>query len=512
MAITTTKKKKKLIYKQDSDGVFRLKKIDDNSDNVSTTSTELLEQKTKVDDYLNELMDCSYTIVEKDPSPPEIEKAKSGTAETISSTNISKKPNDKDQTEVKQKTKKIKPTVHNTSSKNLISSSTQSPSATTTTTTPTTTTTETKSPDKKDKEAETTPKPIKKKSKFLTFMTHLKDAGQEATRFHPSSFLVGVISTAIAITYKKQLTSLIVGLVVICLVLGVILGIIISAALHFDWMKQKDIKFVDQILTFLQTKLNIAKFESSVAGEDTEITKSYSAAGTDVSNKHAEEEEEQEEQVAKEDEKHTEVTGATKHELPQPKRRSSTIRVTPYRYERPFSAPYTTKIAHKQERFGNVPKLFTRPSTSSSSSSHSHSHSHDVRDVPALRRLNTEPTQMSQQQMRVNSKQRSPKTASSEGFPKRYKNGPVDSGGSGAESGLGLGSAPNIAAAVASLKQLPILPAQSEELPLINEVKLVDSLTHLDGYESDGATTVTRQESILGTRANYKKFVANVGR
>lgn len=58
-----TRKKTKLVYKQDSDGVFRLKKVDDNkNDNISISSDELLRRRAKVDSYLNELMDCSYTV------------------------------------------------------------------------------------------------------------------------------------------------------------------------------------------------------------------------------------------------------------------------------------------------------------------------------------------------------------------------------------------------------------------------------------------------------------------
>lgn len=49
--------KKKLVYKQDPDGVFRLKKLGD-SDKLSTKS-----DKRTVDDYLNDLITCTYQVV-----------------------------------------------------------------------------------------------------------------------------------------------------------------------------------------------------------------------------------------------------------------------------------------------------------------------------------------------------------------------------------------------------------------------------------------------------------------
>lgn len=64
MATTTKTKKKKLVYRQDPDGVFRLKKIDDNN---SIKSVDLANKKKEVDNYLNELIDCSYSIVDDIP-------------------------------------------------------------------------------------------------------------------------------------------------------------------------------------------------------------------------------------------------------------------------------------------------------------------------------------------------------------------------------------------------------------------------------------------------------------
>lgn len=66
--------KKKLVYKQDPDGVFRLKKLGDD-DKLSTKS-----DKRTVDDYLNDLISCAYQVV--DPNKKvEVESVKSGGSE-----------------------------------------------------------------------------------------------------------------------------------------------------------------------------------------------------------------------------------------------------------------------------------------------------------------------------------------------------------------------------------------------------------------------------------------------
>lgn len=66
MATITTNStgKKKLVYKQDPDGVFRLKKLNPEDDNRKDDKT--------VNDYVNELVSCTYEVVDpnKPPEPP----------------------------------------------------------------------------------------------------------------------------------------------------------------------------------------------------------------------------------------------------------------------------------------------------------------------------------------------------------------------------------------------------------------------------------------------------------
>ncbi|EGV64196.1 hypothetical protein PSN45_003676 [Yamadazyma tenuis] len=62
--MSTVTTKKKLVYKQDPDGVFRLKKLGDD-DRLSTKS-----DKRTVDDYLNDLISCAYEVVEPNKVQP----------------------------------------------------------------------------------------------------------------------------------------------------------------------------------------------------------------------------------------------------------------------------------------------------------------------------------------------------------------------------------------------------------------------------------------------------------
>lgn len=66
---STATGKKKLVYKQDPDGVFRLKKLpSDASSTLSRGSEDVLLEKRAVDNYINELIGCSYEVPA--PKPP----------------------------------------------------------------------------------------------------------------------------------------------------------------------------------------------------------------------------------------------------------------------------------------------------------------------------------------------------------------------------------------------------------------------------------------------------------
>ncbi|CAK9437896.1 uncharacterized protein LODBEIA_P22740 [Lodderomyces beijingensis] len=495
---TTTKRKKKLIYKQDADGVFRLKKVDDTDhDTVSTTTTELLERKTKVDNYLNELMDCSYTI--------EDDLKKNSASDTNPLDSVAKHQ----QTGPKsKKCKKIKPTTNNTSSKNLKtsssppsspSSSPQSLSSPSSTKSPPSTSPITAQKSKPKKKSIFSPLTVK----LTSTMAKAKQVGKQALRFHVPSFLLGIVSTIMGTVFKKELILLTIGLVVTGIVLAVLGVAGLVACLYLGWIKQEDIKIVDLALTYMETKFNFNPLNKKLHADDD-------------SGEEDEEEEEQEGQQEEEEEDEEEVdetveiiqeyaqnrskprskpatTTATKYEPPPsaaPQQRQSKTKVTPYRCEREPRSPYGAEKSPKHESLPDFGALQNRSRTSSS------------QDVPALQRINSAPLRSMPKQKQSPSHYQpiipSPPVTSS----KRTRNNSVESGGGG-----GGGSSPSFT------KLFPTLSSQAEELPLINEVKLVDSIT--DDFEEEPALVghstnpFTRQQSILGTRDHYKKFVAN---
>lgn len=66
---TTTTTKKKLVYKQDPDGVFRIKKEATPSSSAEVKSSNSSSSDKSVQDYLDQLINLTYTIVEE-PLPP----------------------------------------------------------------------------------------------------------------------------------------------------------------------------------------------------------------------------------------------------------------------------------------------------------------------------------------------------------------------------------------------------------------------------------------------------------
>lgn len=67
---STATGKKKLVYKQDPDGVFRLKKLpSDASSTLSRGSEDVRLEKRAVDSYINELIECSYQVPALAPKP-----------------------------------------------------------------------------------------------------------------------------------------------------------------------------------------------------------------------------------------------------------------------------------------------------------------------------------------------------------------------------------------------------------------------------------------------------------
>ncbi|KAK6205319.1 uncharacterized protein RJT21DRAFT_111846 [Scheffersomyces amazonensis] len=197
---TTTTKKKKLVYKQDSDGVFRLKKVDKDKDNASITSSEYSSEKKKVDDYINELVDCSYRVVEE----PSLTTSQIGNVNNNNSKTSSKSR--------KQSTASSETSTKSVSSSVSTSSSTP-PTSPATVTSPT---------------VEATTGLSYFTNKFTHIMQQARDStSTEIIKFHPQSFVLGSIFAILV--YRCQSTLLEYALVLGNLLkLGLICAIVLG--------------------------------------------------------------------------------------------------------------------------------------------------------------------------------------------------------------------------------------------------------------------------------------------
>lgn len=450
---TTTRKKKKLVYKQDSDGVFRLKKVDDNGNgNRSIDSNEYLLRKAKVDNYLNELMDCSYTI---DGDSDSVGRQRSKTVSNEINSQLGNKSNDCKQTEKvpKPHTSKVRSNSLPTYSSSLLSTDSSIGSLTN-----------------------------PPRSPSIHRMVQLKQTQKDFKSFHVPSFLIGVILTAIAAAFKEQLTRLTVGLVVcgIALVLLVVCGI--AGALYLGFIKQEDIKIFNLLSTYLQELQQSSEIISNgynKRDDVSDIIQHYT--GNDGRRKSRES-----------------LTSSLSHSEQQSvttKRRMSNIKATPYRFDRP-AEPFNSSV----ENIKSNRQLKQNYTMGNNSTPNFATDSQDpLHNIPALNRINTEPTQSSKNRCKLTSPP----------YPVNKSQRPrFDS-----------------VQTANSTKNLPSLP--SEELPFINEVKLIDSMEQRALYDQDSGndyvssllvdnhfskrgSSPTRQQSILGTTANYEKFVANV--
>ncbi|KAI5959582.1 uncharacterized protein KGF55_005226 [Candida pseudojiufengensis] len=548
---TTTKKKKKLVYKQDSDGVFRLKKDTDNldntnnNDNSSITTNEIIDKKRKVDNYLNELMDCSYTIMDDlsnnnqqqqdDKDRPNYGGTRSKSLSYLNNKNKNLVVGEKDkQKKLINRTSSIN--TNNKTSTSLRDTELARTSSDTTNNKTKSSSPPSKSPPKvksKSKQSKTQKNSFfKNLIKFPNFsnllpkfpnlqptMSQIKQTSSNLLKFHIPSFLLGIILTIISVIFRKQLILLTIGLIVIGIVLLILSTGGIILALKIGFLKQQDIAIVDQIITFMQLKFNLFKpkeIEESEEEEEEEPIDQTSEVESNIIQNYM-----------REDNNSFHTKRPTPPSQPKIKeRRQSNIRVTPFRYER-------------ENTTNSVPNI----------NNYTKSFEYQQQEPNQLKRLNTEPIQLKKRNSPPSSKFKSKINSSS--------NIPIQ-------------------------KKLPITPQSlnNDELPFINEVKLVDSLEQQEnndqdsyshhpnqlrngkprpsreyeyfqdynnngqnqdefyindefendsiytsnnnknninngnfnsnGHSTGNHTDFMRQQSILGTRANYKKFLANV--
>ena len=593
MATTTKTKKKKLVYRQDPDGVFRLKKIDDNN---SIKSVDLANKKKEVDNYLNELIDCSYSIVD---DIPDKEIAREEEEEKIiheipnpPSTQPEPKPKPKPTT-----IKKVKPTTVNTSSKNLTIKPASTPpqpavvitekiaESKTSPPTPPTTLPEAQPPQEENKtqEQET---PITKIPSPTDFVTHeeteekiveeviipakpsIMSTIHEFLRFHIPSFVFGIIATVIGTRYKDEIIYGAIGLTVLATGLAIVGVLGLCLCLYLGLVKQSDLKVLDRYIDILKFRATEERPQEKIVINEEVVAEPEPEPEPESQPVETSEEVEMEElvpapapQTEPEPEQYvvhdTEVireipiepqpklyqpklkrnlhskttpilvkdpqeTGYQPLEEPQPpkpRRKSSTIRVTPYVYE-----------PREPRKYSVIPTSNTIPLPGDSPTKTT---KHKlVHPKPMLQRIQTEPIkEVSRRNSKRSTGSASPTSTRSDPYyllqnaPQHHQH---------QQQHIFKERTHEIPPQIFKTKDLPNLPHQAEELPFINEVRLVDAVSddesdmiipmeaptsHYTGGGGHGHgvdnniyrnQSTKSKQSVLGTRANYRRFVSNV--
>ena len=301
MATTTTKTKKKLVYKQDPDGVFRLKKVNgDEVPNIKPKHTSNTTKKKQVDDYLNELVDCSYKLFEDPPETPDVTRIEVSPATPISD------PHDTKSTVKKRKSKQVE-----------------------------------KNPIPEESLKETFPKvttasatihqeePIVAAS-LESFLRQLKMAPQETMtqikRFHPQSFILGVASALIL--YRLQPLLFHYGLIALNLAkYGVLWGIVLGGA---GWYLG--------IVNMKDMEQNLARLKAKISGTSGNLTGRNTNATDDTPSIYDQEDLEYDDEEVLAPSPTKTSTGAysknaTNPQLPPTERRNTLTSVTPFKHQ-----------------------------------------------------------------------------------------------------------------------------------------------------------------------------------
>lgn len=454
---TATSSKKKLVYKQDLDGVFRLKKVDDSaSDNSSIDTHEYPLRKQKADDYFNELVDCSYTIDGESATPTGVQSSFARPRSHTTSNEIMTQLGNGKQTE--------KPHFDKARANSL----------------PTTTTTHSYTSETSTSYSGNQSSRSKQLAKGMSL---LKRDSREFKSLHVPSFALGVIVTALVATFKEQLARFTVGLVISGVAVMLLLVCGIATAIHLGLIKQEDIKVLGMFGTFLQESPDSSDVSSNGYRKRDDVSDIIQHYTGDNGRR-------------KSRESLTPSLGSGDTHSPKMKHRKSNINVRPYMFDR-ATAESSRLSLEDQIPHHQVKQNYT---LGNSNSPRHTPDSHDpLRSSPSLNRINTDSKQPPKNRRKLSSPPYPVHT------PRRPRFDSVET--------------------ATSTKKLPVLP--SDELPFINEVKLIDSLEQspyqrcendhvssmpLNNYfDRRGSSSPERQHSILGTTANYEKFIANVG-
>ena len=396
---TVTASKKKLVYKQGPDGVFRLKKVDDKDGDGAAGGNSA---KKGVNDYLNELIGCAYEVqLDLNDKPVDLAPPSSSKPPPLQTRHTS--PANPNTFTPNAKKANSKRTVLPTSSDHSI-------------------------------EPELPPPVVQIKSMV-------------GLHFHIPSFLLGAVSSVVLVHVWPLLahyTVIALGFAKLGVLWGTVLGVI---CWYCGLIKIQDASTLRQLARNISSYVRPLPTTNQPKQESPEYdSEDMMSVDSDVAV--------------------DELNGQTTTPIPPKQvRRNTLTRVTPFKYSSPrdkYSSnpelPTDKKVAPKLNRgFTTDPRQYSRR------------HSSGV--IPSRSRQNSSQS-LGLMRPRTNTSQELSDSASY-----KHKN----------------------------------LPPVSDDLPFINEVKLI-SHEEMAGGAPDirRLDTMMSKKSILGTTANYNKFLANV--
>lgn len=430
---TTTSGKRKLVYKQDPDGVFRLKK----ADAASTASSILGADDVKESD---ELCDLSYKFR---PSPEPVLYDSPRVREVEPPKQPKPKRKKKQQQEQQQQPSTSDNLLDLIADSEKILNSLKRPD-----------TTETQPPPLELKAA---PVPQSKAWNFFPNFSHHISFPTSIMDPRLASYIAGIVSALLVQRMAPTLSYygiVLFNLLKIAVVAGVVVGVVCWYAGFINVSNQFIVGYLDKLKSKLSGEEPAPSAPTRTLSNVEEDV--VSDAGSDVSWPGVDSEEEE---IAPK-EQFKPHTRARSESPVKASRRSNFTNVTPFvapprRHTNPIITPAAGYLKAKQleRRHSEVPQLGRRESNASSIESR---HSN----------------------------------------PRRYAEPPSP--------------------VIKLHKKLPSFP--NEDLPLVNEIKVSrlhldvddDSISDLMSHNINRHNSIMSKNSVLGTRANYDRFLANV--
>lgn len=436
---TTTSGKRKLVYKQDPDGVFRLKK----AEAASTASSILSADDVKESD---ELCDLSYKFrsspdpVPYEPGPPRVRDM----VEAPKQPKLKRKKRQQQQQQQQQQPSSYDNLLDLIADSEKILNSLKRPDKA-----------ETQPPKLELKTA--APVPQSKVWNFFPNFSHQISFPTSIMDPRIASYIAGIVTALLVQRMAPTLSYygiVLLNLLKLAVIAGIVVGVVCWYAGFINVSNQFIVGFLDKLKSKLSGEEPTPPAATRTLSDDEEDV--VSDAGSDVSWPEVDSEEEE---VAPEEQLKPRTRARSESPV-KASRRSNFTNVTPFvapprRHTNPIITPAVGYLKAKQleRRHSEVPHLGRRESNASSiESRHSNPRRHAEPPSPVLKLH----------------------------------------------------------------KKLPAFP--NEDLPLVNEIKVSrlhldvddDSISDLMSHNINRQNSVMSKNSVLGTRANYDRFLANV--